>query len=191
MCQPIAASELERSTLQAGTLTAIDELDHSGRGTRGEQRGREARREVSNVFRVESASTAGTFNVSVVEGKRVTTHDSPIDILVNSDGLYDDPLLFRRSSLEGQLHQQPADLGIPVRPLDQPLDLFHPLALGISRLGIGGDLNVFDGHSRFLGGLEFHTDVSRGSGGRAELEDLEVRRFEGRVGVAERGDLGG
>lgn len=63
MCQPIAASELERSTLQAGTLTAIDELDNSGRGTRGEQRGRETGREVSDVFRVESASTAGTFDV--------------------------------------------------------------------------------------------------------------------------------
>lgn len=55
MYQPIAASELERSTLQAGRLTAIDELDHSGRGTRGEQRGRETGREVSDVFRVEPA----------------------------------------------------------------------------------------------------------------------------------------
>jgi hypothetical protein len=74
MCQPIAASELERSTLQAGRLTAINELDHSGRGTRGEQRGREARREVSNVFRVESASTART---SVVRCSRRKESDDP------------------------------------------------------------------------------------------------------------------
>jgi hypothetical protein len=70
MCQPIAASELERSTLQAGRLTAINELDHSGRGTRGEQRGRE----VSNVFRVESASTART---SVVRCSRRKESDDP------------------------------------------------------------------------------------------------------------------